>query len=233
MGRRNLVVVRAGDASLHPQWLTSSDRTWDLVVIYAGSYPERYLDQYDHLYLHNGSKWMAITDFLAARGEFVHQYEYVWFPDEDLLTTGRNIDDFFELCKTLRLNLAQPAFAPYSHHAWEITLQQPTLTARITNFVEIAAPCFKVETLDVFAATFGENSSGYGYETLWTHIADTNGHLRRGIVDRTPVYRTRPIGWVAGGIDDPIAEQDRLLSKHGLEPLSPGYYQEIPWAGFP
>lgn len=233
MARNNLVIVRAGDASLHPQWLVAKDRTWDLVLIYAGSFPGRYVDQYDHLHLHAGSKWTATADFLVTHPGFVEQYEYVWLPDEDLLTTGRNIDNFFELCKTLRLNVAQPAYTPYSHYIWEITLQRPTLTARITNFIEISAPCFKVETFDVFGPTFGENTSGHGYEFLWSHLADRNGHLRRGIVDRTPVYRTRPIGYVPGAVGDPAEEQRELFLKYEVWGFEPTLFQEIPWAGFP
>lgn len=231
MPRSNLVVVHAGDASLHPQWLTSKDRTWDLVVIFAGTYAERYLGQYDHLYRHSGSKWVGITDFLSIRSDFVQQYEYVWFPDDDLLTTGRNIDGFFELCKALRLSVAQPALTPYSHYLWEITVEQPTLLARITNFVEAAAPCFKVETLEIFSAIFGENSSGSGYEFVWSYLADQNGYLRRGIVDRTPVFRTRPIGSL-GVSADLTEEGDRLLQKYGKRRFTPCTFQEIPWAGF-
>lgn len=231
MSRSNLVVVRAGDASLHPQWLLSKDRTWDLVVIYAGDYPERYRDQYDHLYRHHGSKWVAIADFLSTRSGFVQRYEYVWFPDDGLLTTGRNIDSFFDLCKTFRFGLAQPAFTLNSYYAWEITLQRPTLAVRITNFVEIAAPCFKVETLDVFAPVFGENSSGYGYEFVWSRLADRNGCLRRGIVDRTPVYRTRPVSHLPGVTAHPGDEEVLLLQRYGMSGFRPSTFQEIPWGG--
>lgn len=231
MVRTNLVIVRAGDASLHPQWLTSEDRNWDLVVLYAGNYPDRYRNQYDELYRHNGSKWAAVTEFLSTRSGFVQQYEYVWFPDDDLLTTGRNINSFFELCKTFGFRLAQPAFTSNSYYAWEITLQRPTLAARVTNFVEIAAPCFKVATFEVFASVFGENTSGYGYEWVWSHLADRNGELRRGIVDRTPVFRTRPVGFIPGAVGNPAEEELLLLQRYEMLKFPPLTFQEIPWTG--
>ncbi len=41
--RKYLVIVRAGDKSLHPAWLAGEgDRTWDLVVNYFGADPEIY-----------------------------------------------------------------------------------------------------------------------------------------------------------------------------------------------
>jgi hypothetical protein len=41
MTKQHLVVVRAGDNSLHPHWLAGDgDRTWDLVVSYFGDDPD-------------------------------------------------------------------------------------------------------------------------------------------------------------------------------------------------
>ena len=41
-----LVVVRAGDSSLHPSWLPpSGQRSWDLVVNYFGDDPHRHRSQ--------------------------------------------------------------------------------------------------------------------------------------------------------------------------------------------
>src|SRR2546423_553078 len=41
--RRNLVIVRAGDTSLHENWLAGPvDRNWDLIVSYYGDDPERF-----------------------------------------------------------------------------------------------------------------------------------------------------------------------------------------------
>ena len=37
--RRNLVIVRAGDSSLHPRWLAGANRNWDLLVNYFGDDP--------------------------------------------------------------------------------------------------------------------------------------------------------------------------------------------------
>ena len=43
MGRRNLVVVRAGDSSLHPGWLAGpGERNFDLVVSYFGDDPAKF-----------------------------------------------------------------------------------------------------------------------------------------------------------------------------------------------
>ena len=41
--RKNLVIVRAGDSSLHEEWLQGEgERNWDLIVNYFGDDPQRY-----------------------------------------------------------------------------------------------------------------------------------------------------------------------------------------------
>ena len=43
MTPRCLVIVRAGDQSLHPQWTSDpSSRNWDLIVSYFGNDPARF-----------------------------------------------------------------------------------------------------------------------------------------------------------------------------------------------
>ena len=67
MSRKNLVVVRAGDNSLHPEWLDgSAERNWDLVVNYFGDDPDRYRTHDVVRIDGKGPKWPALqTLFLA------------------------------------------------------------------------------------------------------------------------------------------------------------------------
>ncbi|MDH4393595.1 MAG: hypothetical protein QE285_19500 [Aquabacterium sp.] len=67
MQRPNLVIVRAGDRSLHPQWLGAEARNFDIVVSHDGRHHGRYLDQYDFFHACTGSKWEGITDFLQGK----------------------------------------------------------------------------------------------------------------------------------------------------------------------
>lgn len=223
--RDYLVILRAGDRSLHPQWLTEANRNWDLVLSYFGDYPNRYAGQYDFLHLYKGSKWQGIADFLTKTPDAVRGYRYVWLPDDDLLTSGENINNFFSLCDHMGLTIAQPALTPYSYYSWKITLQDQSLAARLTksaarltNFVEIMAPCFRAENFDIFSKTFGENTSGWGYEWLWWKLALENNIATFAIVDRTPVYHTRPVGAAGhgGSVKSPSEELRALMQKFNL-----------------
>jgi hypothetical protein len=226
--RKNLVIVRGGDKSLHPQWLVK-DRNWDLALSYYGNHPERYAEQFDMLDCYNGSKWEGLSAFINSNQSLIEMYEYIWMPDDDLLTNGQNINDFFDICKLLDATIAQPALTPYSYYSWDITLQIKHLTARYTNFIEVMAPCFNSKYLHLFSDFFGENSSGWGYEWLWYHIAIKHNISNFFIIDKVPVYHTRPIGSAGhgGSISSPNSEMSILLKKYDIDFFLPAVLREI------
>jgi hypothetical protein len=229
--RPYLVVVRAGDRSLHPQWLAQPQRSFDLAVSAYGRHPERYVDQYDLLHVCPGSKWQGLHAFLQEYADLLPHYRYVWFPDDDLLTTGDNIDQFFKCCDALNLVLAQPALTRYSHWSWRITLQQPGLVCRHTNFVEVMAPCFRIESFAPYADTFAETVSGWGLEWVWRAIAERQGQGQAmAIIDQTPVHHTRPVGAAGhgGAGHDPMQESAELLARYGLRRVAPVVLGQYP-----
>ena len=108
--RKNLVVVRAGDKSLHPQWLDDG-RDFDLFLSYYGDYLERYISQYDFFHSYKGSKWQGLNQLVNSFDfeKFLNSYEYVWFPDDDILTNASDINIFFGLCKKYKFSICQPS----------------------------------------------------------------------------------------------------------------------------
>ncbi|MFT7228459.1 MAG: hypothetical protein ACI8PW_001046 [Methylophilaceae bacterium] len=222
VSKKNLVLVRAGDKSLHPQWL-SNDRNWDLIVSYYGDCPERYNDQYDFLHCFKGSKWQGIENFIESNLELINKYEYIWLPDDDLFCNAETINNFFEWCKNLNFTIAQPALTPYSFYSWPITVQVKECIARQTNFVEIMAPCFDVKSLRFFSKYFGENTSGWGYEWLWSEIAQKENIFNFGIIDQTPIFHTREVGGAGhgGAKSDPREEMRSLFIKFSLNQFEP------------
>lgn len=229
MARKNVVIVRAGDTSLHTQWVTTADRSWDIVVSFYGVPSECRIQACDFIHFCRGSKWEGVSDFVNGNADFLAAYDYIWIPDDDILTSAENINTFFDLCSSLSFTIAQPALTPDSSHSWPITVQRSDLIARKTDFVEIMAPCFRGSTLEIFSGTFSENSSGWGYEWLWYDIARRHGVDNFGIIDRTPVSHTRPVGTAdhGGARNDPHDEMRQLLSRFGLAPSEPRVFDEI------
>jgi hypothetical protein len=222
--RQNLVIVRAGNSSLHEGWLNGDEeRNWDLIVNYFGDDPQRYRRDDVRRIDSKGPKWPALHDLIRELGDDVHAYERVWLPDDDLRTTKFDINLFFKIFETCRLALAQPALTSDSHLGHLITLRNRSFNIRFTNFVEIMAPCFDRATLKQLLPSFKENLSGWGLDFYWpTQIADPT---RIGIVDAVTVCHTRPVGGpnyqhLAAGGTTAEREMWSLFDKYGITPAS-------------
>ncbi|HXP89779.1 MAG TPA: DUF707 domain-containing protein [Fibrobacteria bacterium] len=199
--KRNLVLVRAGDTSLHPTWLVpETERNWDLVVSYYGDDPEIHKDGCLARFDRKGTEFPAFHEILAGGGLDWSGYEHIWLPDDDLAVDGRSIDRFFELCSVHRLALAQPSLDPASHISFPITLRNPRFILRWTNFVEIMAPCFQRNALLACLDTFVRTQSGWGLDFLWA--ARIGGDRRIAIVDEVSIRHTRPVGGPLYGLLD-------------------------------
>jgi hypothetical protein len=191
--RKNLVIVRAGDQSLHPTWLAATeDRNWDILVSYFGDDPERFRGDDIRRIDSKGPKWPALNVLMQELADDIGRYEYVWLPDDDLACDTGGINRLFDFCHQYDLELAQPALSPDSYANHAITVRNRSFLLRFTTFVEIMAPCFSASFLRRCAHTFGENKSGYGLEYLWPHWASATTKV--AIIDNVIIRHTRRIG---------------------------------------
>ena len=209
--RRHLVVVRAGDRSLHERWIEpGGERTFDLIVSYYGSDPQRFRDGPHPRIDDAGDKYPGLKRLLERERRW-RDYEWIWLPDDDLATTQDQIERLFDRVRSLDLDLAQPALGWSSHVNYAPTLCMPSLCARYTNFVEIMAPCFRVDALERCLPTFDANRTGWGLSFVWPRLLGT-GLRRCAIVDDAVVTHTRPAGGPAyarlpGGTRDAAVER--------------------------
>ena len=189
--RPNLVIVQAGDQSLHPRWLEgSTGRTWDLWVTYFGDDPSAFRGdavRFDSKLL----KFAATYELLCKQEKLIESYEYILLADDDLLFRGEDITRLFEICKRDRLDLAQPSLSPDSFVAHLITQHNPFFRLRCTSFVESMCPCMTRETLRELRHTIHESGSGWGTDYTWHKLLP---NARIAIVDEVQVQHTRDIG---------------------------------------
>jgi hypothetical protein len=218
--RRFLVIVRAGDGSLHPQWTSSPEtRTWDLVVSYYGSDPDLYRDSSARRIDDKGQKWEGLHRLLT-RESFWRDYDFVWLPDDDIASTQEDIGRLFELMAELDLDIAQPTLDWHSHFSHAMTLRWPSFSVRFTNFVEIMAPCFKRSFLETCVPTFGGLRYGWGLDFVWP--AMLGGGLRRSaMLDSVSVTHTRPVGGptydrLRAAEPTPLEEGREILRRHAI-----------------
>jgi len=217
--RPNLVVLRAGDGSLHPDWrhdLTEEQRSWDLCISAYGRTPGALPGQAEYLtHQPQQRKFQAIHD-LFFEGSPLWQYERVWLPDDDLMVSWGDINAMFHIARKYSLDLAQPSLLPvpgcFITHA--ITVQQPGSLLRYVDFVEIMCPAFSARALRICLGTFRDSVSGFGLDHLWPALLG-GGRSRMAVIDATGVVHTRPLGQ-SYDVQSAIAEEAALLNAYHL-----------------
>jgi hypothetical protein len=225
-GRRTLAILRAGDMSLHPEWLMGASpesRTWDLHLSYFGDRIDPFADRPADVTLsfEKGTKAMGTVACLEKLSERVARYDWIWLPDDDLRADLPTLNRFFAIVREHDLDLAQPALGGGSYVAHDITIQRPHMKLRYTTFVEIMAPCFSRRALKRCRPYLGATASSWGPEQLFPKLL---GYPKRkiAIVDESPVVHTRPPG---GGPNislarqlgyDPQKEAEDFLRAHHL-----------------
>lgn len=217
--RRDLVVVRAGDASLHPAWLPPAGvRSWDLVVSYFGDDPQRHRGPDIRRIDAKGPKWQGLHRLFAAHPELLDRYEYIWLPDDDLRVDPPDIGRLFALMRRHDLALAQPSLTPQSHWSWTVTLRNPATALRHTNFVEVMLPCLRADLLRRVLPGVVPYVTGSGFDWAWPAMA---GAGRVAILDTVSATHTRPFGgpnhaFLAGHDYGALDEVGHVLATHGI-----------------
>lgn len=191
--RTNLVVVRAGDASLHEHWLVGDTRNWDLAVDYFGddSRSGEFANSADYFFTGKGPKYQRLYClFTEVAPELCAQYECIWLPDDDLNTSGDAISGMFDNFIRTGLAIGQPTLLPGSYYSHAITLRHRKLSHRTTTFVEVMAPIFTTAALRKCLWTFSLSISGWGLDYVWPHLISEGV----GMLDNSYVIHTRPVG---------------------------------------
>jgi hypothetical protein len=190
---KNLIVAPAGDDSLFKHWINDSPN-FDLVLLYYGDNIDivtSYVSYTPYVYMAKGEKYHLLKSFIQDNIDFISNYEYIWLPDDDVSINTKDINRLFDIAKEYNLSISQPAMDGYVSH--EITKHIPNSILRYTNFVEVLAPLFKLETLLKVYNTFNLNYSSWGYDYLWPHLLNYPQN-EIAIIDDIVMTHTRPVG---------------------------------------
>ncbi|HEU4457665.1 MAG TPA: DUF707 domain-containing protein [Methylibium sp.] len=216
---RQLVVLRAGDGSLHREWIADARRDFDLFISYYGDTPGRHQADADFYEHRPGAKWPGIAALLDEHDDWIDGYDAVWFPDDDLSANTGTIDRLFAFFRAHELCLAQPALTRDSPCTWHTLRQDPRALLRHTGFIEVMAPLFSRAALRACRASFKESPSGWGLDWIWPRLCAQAGLSGIAVIDATPVRHTRPPGgelYRRNRELDPRADAARLIARYGL-----------------
>lgn len=226
--RRNLVIVRAGDGSVHNRWgrdIADADRTWSLLVSFFGEDEAALQPPYEYIARHKGQKWPAVFE-LAESGE-LPPFDFVWCVDDDIDCDWSTVNRLFELVARHGLDLAQPALGEGSYVAHAVTRRRPDCLLRYTSFVEVMAPVFSRAAFETCAPPMPFAKSGWGLDFVWPKLL---GYPRDriAILDAVPVRHTRPVG-SRYALHAAAAEMAAMMKRFGAQRRI-GVYGELPVA---
>ena len=208
--RNNLLIVAAGNSSLHEKWLTA-DRSYDVWIIYYGSDENKaslYRSQSDKLFVAKGMKLELARTLLLEELHFrkkfnFEQYNYVWFPDDDLQFSSNaySANLLFETAQLLKADAFQPAIQnEHISPNWEATKLIPGAFCHRTNLVEMMGHGFSGAAFSraylpaIHAMEFMK--SGWGIDPIWMKIGEATFRrpLYTFVLDNCPIIHTRPVG---------------------------------------
>ena len=124
---------------------------------------------------------------LAGRGEVA-----ALLADDDLFAMPGTWSKFFDRVAKYNARIAAPALTEDSFFSFGFTIRNTAFVARRVSYIEMMAPCFRIDTLTELAPTFGlatEMGNGWGLDYLW---AQRLKHQDLFIIDETPVTHSRP-----------------------------------------
>jgi len=217
--RPNLVIVRSGANSLHKIWpkdLQCADRNWDLMLSYYDTTkPPDCPDA--EIIVQQGAFKYAACHRLFQDIDWLSKYEFVWFCDDDIMTSWSDVQRMFDIAHEFGLDLAQPSLSTDSYWWHPVTVKQPDLLLHYSNFIEIMMPVFSAHALQICLPSLANIVAGWGLDWVWPQML---GHPRNrvAVIDDVTVRHTRPI---AGGTIykdasklniDPGAEMQRILA---------------------
>ena len=191
---RNVAVVCAGDRWLDltgREWLACPTRNFEVHVIYYGANPDVLRElraAADEVFEDTGPKWHLLTRYSKFVPWF--KFEFLWFPDDDMLIAGADVSRVFEFAKDNQLHLSQPAVVPddIGKGSHPILQQVDGMAFRLVNFVECQAPLFFRDLYVMVAKHFErlQPATGFGIDSVWSHVALDAG-CRIGVVDCLPM----------------------------------------------
>ena len=228
--------MRAGDSSLHRQWIAGPDKPcFDLVVSYFGDNPAQFRWPQEARVDQKGGKWDGLASLFAARPELLQSYDYFWLPDDDIAADTSTINGVFAAMRRYDLTLAQPSLTLDSHYSYLAYLNCRSFALRYCDCIEIMAPCAHASVLRKFLPLIKNSPSGWGLDAVWTRLTSDN-RCKSAILDQWRVQHTRPLGnalYTAMAQDGRSAWDDlkQLQTRFGALRLYPLVYEAVDLRG--
>ena len=189
---RNLVIVRAGDHSLHEGWL-EGQRNWDIITSCYGENPKKWQRHDIKHIIYQGGKGDGLYDVFQQMPSLLEKYDYIMMADDDFKMTAHDINRTFEIMREHNLQIGQPSFSYQSHVLYFPQVHNPRFKIRFSNFVEASTVCLSANVWRQILPLYQNNPIGWFIDNFWARLTDDPAR-QVAFIDDVQVTHTRPFG---------------------------------------
>jgi hypothetical protein len=228
---RNLVVVRAGRASLHPNWVCGEAPNFDLLVAAYEETPAVPPSPRIRQILLPGRKISGYYQLFTESPELLREYDQIALFDDDLDCDSTTINRLFAEGSRYSLELYQPSLTWNSYISHGMVLRNPITRLRFVNFVEMMCPVFSASMLARALPLFSVRLET-AIDMLWCRLLE-EARCKFAVIDTASVRHTRAVGEhraKQGFVDDHAEYQnviDKVRQRTGIPFYGPVAYAAV------
>lgn len=212
MGFKNIVIAPCGNRSLvfKDEWLKyKTEKEFDVCLLFYHEdikTPSQY-GEVEYFYHLKGFKYNMIFELLTnIHPEWITQYEYFYFLDDDIEIDTRQINKLFILSKVFDTYISCAALTADSYCSWPMFKQKPNHFCRYVGQIEVMSPVFNSFALQKCLPSFIENKSSWGMDSVWSKLLDYPKN-KLIVFDHVNMRHIHPVG------------EGELYKKIGTDPL--------------
>jgi hypothetical protein len=199
MRNRNIVIAPCGNKAylFKESWLKyKEEKNFDLCLMF---YHERVnnlqlYSEVDFFYHLKDFKYHMIYHLLTdVHPEWLEQYDYFYFLDDDIDIDTRQINDMFALSRAFNISISQASLTKDSFCSWKMFRHQKNSFCRFVGQIEVMSPLFHSDALKKCLPSFISNRSSWGIDSVWSKLLDYPKD-KLVVFDKIIMKHTLPVG---------------------------------------
>jgi hypothetical protein len=199
MRNRNIVIAPCGNKAylFKESWLKyKEEKNFDLCLMF---YHERVnnlqlYSEVDFFYHLKDFKYHMIYHLLTdVHPEWLDQYDYFYFLDDDIDIDTRQINDMFALSRAFNISISQASLTKDSFCSWKMFRHQKNSFCRFVGQIEVMSPLFHSDALKKCLPSFISNRSSWGIDSVWSKLLDYPKD-KLVVFDKIIMKHTLPVG---------------------------------------
>lgn len=225
MATKNIVIAPCGNRAylFKEGWLKyKEEKEFDVCLLFYHEQinnPQLY-NEVDYFFHLKDFKYLMTHNLLTnVKPEWLQQYEYFYFLDDDIEVDTRQINAMFTLSKALNSSISQASLTQDSFCSWKMFKQQKNSFCRFVGQIEVMAPLFHRDALIACMPSFIGNRSSWGVDSVWSKLLDYPKD-KLIVFDTVTMRHTQPVGggelYQKIGID-PHEDWNAIIRKFGAK----------------